>query len=286
MMETQFDPSPYRQGATSQDLPPIVWLRGDEEYFSEFDMDADAVMQALGIKRSRLTQLSGKELRVGRMRVDRYIRPLYRSVDVQAYIDWSRAPLTQVKSSHAIQHAIDQLENRAVSFEAAMQTLSLDMSEVLRSSIEKLQKELPALTPDQSEGLSQVEYQLVAMQNDLLQKLQFFHDQQQNLLSAIQESQSTQSKSQSTLQDIASISILEIRSLVALTKDLTHQVTSLQNALNSQSDTLDELRHQIENKRSRRIFNNIQITKPALQKPLQNRGKPADLRKMRAGVLK
>ncbi len=48
------------------DLPMIVWLRGDELYVDEFCLDADAAMKALGIKRSRLTQISGKELRVGR----------------------------------------------------------------------------------------------------------------------------------------------------------------------------------------------------------------------------
>jgi hypothetical protein len=62
--------------SATNDFPMIVWLRGDEPWFSQFDMDAEAVMSALGIKRSRLTQISGKELRVGRVRMDRYIRPV------------------------------------------------------------------------------------------------------------------------------------------------------------------------------------------------------------------
>ena len=94
------------------DLPMIVWLRGDEAWYPQFDLDADAVMQRLGIKRSRLTQISGKELRVGRVRMDRYIRPIYRSGDVEQYSNWTRATASHQKSSSALKEAVDALQSQ------------------------------------------------------------------------------------------------------------------------------------------------------------------------------
>ena len=63
-------------------------------------------MHALGIKRSRLTQISGRDLRVGRVRVDRYIRPVYRSNDIEKYLAWTRATASHQKSSDAIKTAV------------------------------------------------------------------------------------------------------------------------------------------------------------------------------------
>lgn len=105
-----------RQGASGdhapddEDLPMVLWLRGDEEIIDEFTMDAEAAMTALGIKRSRLTQISGRELRVGRIRIDRYTRPVYRPKDVQAYLEWTRASASHQKSSQAIEMAAQKLE--------------------------------------------------------------------------------------------------------------------------------------------------------------------------------
>lgn len=97
---------------THTELPVIVWLRGDEPWFAEFDLDADQTMQRLNIKRSRLTQISGKELRVGRIRIDRYVRPIYRSEDVEAYLTWTRATASHQRSSSAIKEAVDALQSQ------------------------------------------------------------------------------------------------------------------------------------------------------------------------------
>ena len=110
-----------RQGATAtswtesdpNDLPMIVWLRGDETWYPSFDLDADGVMARLGIKRSRLTQISGRELRVGRVRVDRYIKPIYRSEDVETYAQWTRATASHQKSSSVIKEAAEQLQQQS-----------------------------------------------------------------------------------------------------------------------------------------------------------------------------
>jgi hypothetical protein len=93
-------------------LPMIINLRGDEELVDEFNWDADQVMEFLGIKRSRLTQISGKELRVARIRRDRYLRPVYRESDVRDYQEWTRATATHQSSSRAIEQAIDSLDDR------------------------------------------------------------------------------------------------------------------------------------------------------------------------------
>lgn len=95
------------------ELPMIVWLRGDEPWYPQFDLDADSVMERLNIKRSRLTQICGKDLRVGRVRVDRYIRPVFRSKDVDAYLQWTRATASHQKSSAAIKDAVDALQHQS-----------------------------------------------------------------------------------------------------------------------------------------------------------------------------
>ncbi len=97
------------RGTAADELPMVVWLRGDEPYAEEFNLDAEATMEALGIKRSRLTQISGKELRVGRKRIDRYVRPVYRMEDVETYKGWTRATATHQRSSSVIKEAADEL---------------------------------------------------------------------------------------------------------------------------------------------------------------------------------
>lgn len=94
-------------------LPMIVWLRGDEPYAEDFNLDAEAAMATLGIKRSRLTQISGKELRVGRKRIDRYVRPVYRTEDIEEYQGWTRATATHQRSSSAIKEAADELRQHS-----------------------------------------------------------------------------------------------------------------------------------------------------------------------------
>ena len=89
----------------------IVHLRGDEDHAADFTIDADAAMQQLGIKRSRLTQISGKDLRVGRIRKDRYIRPVYRLSDLNQYLDWTRATATSKSSSEAVKQSLEDLES-------------------------------------------------------------------------------------------------------------------------------------------------------------------------------
>lgn len=110
------------------DFPMLVWLRGDEPWFSQFDMDADTTMAALGIKRSRLTQISGRDLRVGRVRMDRYIRPVYRSLDVEQYLNQTRATASHQKSSDAIKQAMEQLSEQSNIMLATIDTIGSNFS--------------------------------------------------------------------------------------------------------------------------------------------------------------
>ncbi len=106
-MENKLTP----ESQTLNDLPMVVFLKGDEEFSPEFSIDAEGAMSMLGIKRSRLTQISGKELRVGRIRVDRYIRPMYRQKDLEDYQSWTRATASHQSSSQALQNIGRELVN-------------------------------------------------------------------------------------------------------------------------------------------------------------------------------
>ncbi len=90
-----------------ENFPILVWLRGDEAYCDEFSLSADAVMEILGIKRSRLTQIAGRELRVARRRDGRYIKPMFRPIDVEEYKQNSRAPMSHLKSSEVFQQTFE-----------------------------------------------------------------------------------------------------------------------------------------------------------------------------------
>ncbi|MEY4631200.1 MAG: hypothetical protein RIQ81_1320 [Pseudomonadota bacterium] len=108
-------PGPYGALDPAQvdedNLPMIVWLRGDEPWFEDFSVDAEQAMEELGIRRSRLTQISGRELRVGKKRVDRYIRPVFRPEDIAAYKNFTRATVSHLKSSQVIDGALARLES-------------------------------------------------------------------------------------------------------------------------------------------------------------------------------
>ena len=93
------------------DLPMLVWIRGDEDYADDFDLSADQAMEMIGIRRSRLTQISGKELRVGKKRIGRYVRPVFRKVDIEAYKAWTRPTATSKKSSSILEEGLDKLRD-------------------------------------------------------------------------------------------------------------------------------------------------------------------------------
>lgn len=117
--------------AEGEDFPMVVWLRGDESYAEDFKIDADEAMKMIGIRRSRLTQISGKELRVGRRRIGRYIRPVYRSEDVQAYVQWTRPTASHAKSSSIVEDAAKKLFEQSEKLEQNLkQSLANSLNEI------------------------------------------------------------------------------------------------------------------------------------------------------------
>jgi hypothetical protein len=127
-------------------LPMVVTLRGDEDIAEQFAYDAEQAMELLGIKRSRLTQISGRELRVGRIRRDRYMRPVYRESDLRDYQEWTRATATHQSSSKAIEQAIDSLDDRfndlIVVLQEKWNQFQNHEAELIHSQIRQLQRSL------------------------------------------------------------------------------------------------------------------------------------------------
>jgi|GEM_PF-2676639 len=121
--------------APAADLPLVVWLRGDEDYCGDFSLDADAVMDQLGIKRSRLTQISGRELRVGRIRRGRYISPVYRQADVESYLAWTRATASQQKSASLVSEATAELLEHSERLSDYLQSIPDQLTTVIRGDI-------------------------------------------------------------------------------------------------------------------------------------------------------
>jgi len=155
----------------TNELPMVVWLRGDEPYVEDFSLDAEAAMQELGIKRSRLTQISGKELRVGRIRIGRYTRPVYRTEDIETYKGWTRATATHQRSSSAINEAASKLEEHSEQISDKLGSIVESHTDEINLSVEKL---------NQRTEQNYLEYlkQTKNLAEDL--KLRFFEHTQKN----------------------------------------------------------------------------------------------------------
>ena len=134
---------------TQTDLPMVVYLQGDEEFIIDFEVDADRAMDFLGIKRSRLTQISGRELRVGRIRKDRYIRPMYRVKDLEDYKSWTRATATSQSSSKVMEKAVSSLSGQWTEFKLETQFL---MSSSLGTVKKEVVEEQLALKREMIQG--------------------------------------------------------------------------------------------------------------------------------------
>ena len=120
-------------------FPLTVWLTGEEDYFNDFSLSAEDVMKKIGIKRSRLRQISGTELRVGRTKIDRYIKPLYRPSDVDDYLTWTRPTASHKKSSDILNNAASDLASQAQGMIANVEKNSLKLSENITNVLENLQ---------------------------------------------------------------------------------------------------------------------------------------------------
>ncbi len=182
-------------------LPMVVWLTGAEPYFEMFSLDADAVMERLGLKRSRLTQISGKELRVGRTKMGRYIRPVYRDCDIEAYLAWVKPSSSHKKSSSVIEEAVQHLETQTEVSLRSLQTLLGDFStqsraifghelaqqtQQLQTALHHQRQEIVPPLSSQLAHSTQVTLRVEATLTDLQQRVEMLAMQQREFLS-IQE---------------------------------------------------------------------------------------------------
>ncbi|MCX6129928.1 MAG: hypothetical protein NTX25_12815 [Proteobacteria bacterium] len=168
-------------------LPMIVNLRGDEDLVDIFNWDADQTMEFLAIKRSRLTQISGKELRVGRIRRDRYLRPVFRESDVRDYQEWTRATATHQSSSRAIEQAIDSLDDRFSDLFVVLQEKLQQFEERSRSLLLKQVRKIDGALHKNFQILGEVEPNLLQGIGERIQSGQrTLHTELQDLHAAMQ----------------------------------------------------------------------------------------------------
>lgn len=163
-----------RQGASSlvatssqatDALPQIVWIRGDEPYAGDFSLSVEDVMTALGIKRSRLTQISGRELRVGKTRVDRFIKSVYRQADLDEYRAWTRPTATHQKSASIVREAIDGLHEEQKAITERLAAVAQEVDAKVGGLLEELDtlKNLPAFMRSVTQQLAEIEARMKAI---------------------------------------------------------------------------------------------------------------------------
>jgi len=208
-------------------LPMILNLLGDEDLVEEFTWDADQAMEFLGIKRSRLTQISGKELRVARIRRDRYLRPVYREADVRDYQEWTRATATHQSSSRAIEQAIDSLDDRFsdlfVVLQEKLQQFEDRSSGLLRQQLHRLDSNLQRPLKALNGGREDLEILLQRSQEDQKKALELHRLQ----IEALQ-------KTQAEVQDIRGLFSSfhqDLRTLIVAQNQLRKECSEIQEAL-------------------------------------------------------
>ena len=150
---------------SSEPLPMILVLKQEDRLALEFSLDAQAVMEELGIKRSRLTQISGRELRVARIKMGQYIRPMYRPDDVNEYKSWSRATATHQKASSMVQHAADSLQNQAEKLSHTLTDSIEEFSSTLSESLSSIRSDLIQERLDRKENLDHFKEDILSTLN-------------------------------------------------------------------------------------------------------------------------
>ncbi len=222
-------------------LPMILNLRGDEDLVDEFNWDADQAMEFLGIKRSRLTQISGKELRVARIRRDRYLRPVYREADVRDYQEWTRATATHQSSSRAIEQAIDSLDDRFsdlfVVLQEKLQQFEDRSSRLLRQQLHRLDSNLQRPLKALHGGREDLEILLERSQEDQQKALQLHRLQIEALQKTQTEVQDIRGLFNSFHQDLRTLIVAQNQ----LRKECSEiQQAFLQNLLDQQQGTAQQ----------------------------------------------
>ena len=247
-------------------LPMVVWLRGDEE---DFTLSAEDVMAALDIKRSRLTQISGRELRVGRRRVDRYLKPFYRPADVYSYQESTRAAVTRQRSAAAVSSVADDIETRHKTLlqdtTTQLSTVVADTSQALQQNLstlllktqhktsltltennflqtQKILRSIEALVRHCHTLLAEFEQRTSALQDSAVQQLRDILCTQQQALETLQSSSATQR------EEIESSNAAHTAQLLALQQGNDNIVQQLQDVTERHETELQALRDAVNKK--------------------------------------
>lgn len=125
---TQYASLTPSEPLNSGEAKTYLYLEPDTEEAQEFVCDAEAAMSYLGIKRSRLTQISGRELPCARIKVDRYIRPMYRWEDVKSYHQSAKTAVSYAKSKQLMELTTHSLQDRLDAFASTIHELSIQLT--------------------------------------------------------------------------------------------------------------------------------------------------------------
>lgn len=98
----------------------VLYLDLHDPRAAQFDVGADEAMEALGIKRSRLTQISGRTLPCARIKIGRYVRPMYRHQDIENYRSRLRIPQSRAHAAQIIERTTSHLEKCATELTASL----------------------------------------------------------------------------------------------------------------------------------------------------------------------
>lgn len=135
---------PLRHGASagaaddSLAAPMLTYLDHHDEEAREYNCDADEAMSILGIKRSRLTQISGKSLRCARVKMSRYTRPMFRRCDLEEYKKLLRVPQSHIASSNLITQATDELQKSARELTASLASQGGVLSKIIEETLSQM----------------------------------------------------------------------------------------------------------------------------------------------------
>jgi methyl-accepting chemotaxis protein len=184
---------PDQQGLVNvEELPLVVWLRGDESYADEFTVDAAEAMGFLNIKRSRLTQISGTQLRVARIRMGQHIRPLYRQKDLDDYANVTRAPASHQKSAKLVNETIEKWQDTVDEIIRSTSQCLNHLGEEIRSQNKNFQEKI-VKTHARDLGKFAAELTAVSQRVDLLVESaahyqQAFHKKASDLMAQVDRS--------------------------------------------------------------------------------------------------
>ena len=89
----------------------ILYLSTADPRILEYDCSAAQAMEILGIKRSRLHQITGSKLACARIKIGRYLRPMYKKSDLTDYLHSLRSPLSKAKSQKIFDDSLNSLKN-------------------------------------------------------------------------------------------------------------------------------------------------------------------------------